>query len=73
MTPKITPEALAAFMARDRQGLHRELGLRAWHVSPLDTSGTTPPRWMHPTLVPQWTAAAALRVALANEVAANGK
>ena len=33
---RITPEAVAAFRARDWIQLHRALGLKPWEASPLD-------------------------------------
>lgn len=32
---RITPEAIAAYRARDYMGLHQALGLRPWEISPL--------------------------------------
>src|SRR5262245_17777023 len=33
---RITPEAIAAFRANDRMGLHLALGLKPWEMSPLE-------------------------------------
>lgn len=33
---RITPEAQAAYTARDWTGLHRQLGLKPWEANPLD-------------------------------------
>lgn len=38
----ITPQAIAAFRAGDRTGLHRSLGVRPWQVSPIDALGPCP-------------------------------
>ena len=45
---RITPEAVEAFVARDRLALHRALDLRPWHPSPLDTDADAPPAWSRP-------------------------
>ncbi|WP_214471076.1 hypothetical protein [Mesorhizobium sp. dw_380] len=44
-TVKITPEAVAAFEAGDRQTLHHALGLRPWEPNPLEIDGPTSPAW----------------------------
>ena len=35
LKPRITAEAIEAYEARDYSRLHRALGLRPWHISPL--------------------------------------
>ena len=42
---RITPEAVEAFVARDRTALHRALDLRPWQPSPLETDAESPPAW----------------------------
>jgi hypothetical protein len=42
---RITPEALDAFRAGDLLALHRELGLRPWQPSPLETDTPEPPNY----------------------------
>lgn len=38
----VTPAAIIAFGAGDRKTLHRELGLKPWHESPIDAEGDCP-------------------------------
>lgn len=45
---RITPEAVAAFRRGDWMELHRLLGLRPWHPSPLDAYDPDPPAWAGP-------------------------
>lgn len=42
LAQRITPEAVAAFVAGDRMQLHRELRLKPWQESPLDAIGESP-------------------------------
>jgi hypothetical protein len=44
----ITPEAVAAFRRGDRTALHRALGLKPWHASPLHAEGEAP--WSDSTM-----------------------
>lgn len=57
---RITPEAVAAFVARDDARLRRELRLPPWHASPLDAEGECP--WPASAAGAQsWPAAVELR------------
>lgn len=59
----ITPEAIAAFRRRDRVGLHRALGLKPWHPSPLDAGGDCP--WHSGSMgAKSWSLATELRAEL---------
>jgi hypothetical protein len=40
---RITAAAVEAYRAGDRTGLHRALGLKPWHPSPLDVDTDEPP------------------------------
>ena len=63
---RITPEAVEAFVARDRLALHRALDLRPWHPSPLDTAAEAPPAWSQPGTPwhDAWTLVRGLRLEL---------
>lgn len=39
---RITPDALVAYAAGDRTGLHKALRLPPWQASPLDAEGECP-------------------------------
>jgi hypothetical protein len=42
MVRRITPDAVAAFRARDRNALYRALDLKPWQANPLDAVGACP-------------------------------
>lgn len=42
---RISAEAVEAFRCGAREDLHRELGLRPWQPSPLETPTAYPPAW----------------------------
>jgi hypothetical protein len=59
----ITPEAIAAFRRGDRECLHRALGLKPWHPSPLEAEGDTP--WTGGSMgAKSWALAVELRAEL---------
>ena len=58
---RITPEAIAAFVAGDYIALHRALGLAPWQCSPLDADDGPSP-WPTGTVgADSWPLARALR------------
>jgi hypothetical protein len=62
---RITPQAVAAFLADDHLGLERALGLPPWAANPLDADGPTPPSGSTPgAWHDSWAEAWALREAL---------
>lgn len=59
----ITPEAVAAFKRGDVVGLHRALGLKPWHPSPLSAGGDCP--WHSSSMgAKSWSLATELRAEL---------
>jgi hypothetical protein len=59
----ITPEAVAAFRRGDRAALHRALGLKPWHPSPLSAEGEAP--WSDSTMgAKSWALVVELRAEL---------
>jgi hypothetical protein len=59
----ITPEAVAAFRRGDQAALHRALGLKPWHPSPLRAEGEAP--WSGSTMgAKSWALAVELRAEL---------
>jgi hypothetical protein len=67
-TPKrrdhpITPEAISAFRRGDEAALHRALGLKPWHPSPLQAGGDSP--WTGSSMgAKSWALATELRAEL---------
>jgi hypothetical protein len=62
---RLTAAAVEAYRNRDTLGLHRELGLRPWEVSPLDVDGPEPPAWANSgPWLDSWPKAWALRAEL---------
>ncbi len=64
LAAKITPAAVEAFKAGDRSGLHDQLRLKPWQVSPLDVHDGLCP--LHPSYVASgtWPQIQALRATL---------
>ena len=60
---RVTPEAVAAFVAGDWRGLYRALGLRPWQAHPLDVDGPRPD-WARGIQAESWDQALALRAEL---------
>lgn len=60
---RISPEAVDAFRAGDRQALARVLGLQPWVPNPIDVDGPLPPEWASPgtAWAQAWPAAYELR------------
>jgi hypothetical protein len=65
---RITAEAVEAYAARDYSRLHRALGLRPWHISPLRCDPEQPPTHNLPWN-DSWQQAAELRVLLEEAIA----
>ena len=63
---RVTPEALVAFQAGDRMGLHRALGLKPWQASPLDVSDGPCPWPQNTAGAASWPLARWLRAELLN-------
>lgn len=64
----ITPAAVEAFKVEDWMALHRALGLKPWHVSPLDAVGPCPYRDDGSAGAEFWPLARLLRAQLAAAV-----
>jgi hypothetical protein len=63
----ITPAAVAAYHAGNRDALRRELHLKPWQPSPLDVDGRCP--WPKDTAgAKAWPACVVLRAALETEL-----
>lgn len=64
-TNRITRQAVEAFTAGDVQALHRALGLKPWHPSPLEAERPSAPLWTGGTVwATFWPEAFVIRGAL---------